>query len=94
MTLWLVYDGLTDLGPLHGHPLGAGKGVANLLGDRSRGVGALPLLHLGELSLCVLLYAQHAANLPPATLTAGHRALGPGALLPAVQTHTTRAKLT
>lgn len=77
---------LTDLRPLHGHPLGADEGVANLSGDRARGVGALPLLHLGELSLGILLHTEHAAILPAATFTAGHRALGPGALLPAAHT--------
>lgn len=63
---------LTDLGPLHGHPLRTGEGVADLSGDRSRRVGALPLLHLGKLSMGVLLHTQHTAVLPAATFTAGH----------------------
>lgn len=62
----------TDLRPLHGHPLGAGKGVADLSGDRSRGVGALPLVHLRELPVGVLLYTQQAAILPATTFTTGH----------------------
>lgn len=74
---------LTDLRPFHGHPLWAGEGVANLSGHRSRGVGALPLLHLGELSMAVFLHAHHTAVLPATTTR--HRALGPGPLLPAAQ---------
>lgn len=84
---------LTDLRPLHGHPLGAGESVANLSGDRSRGMGALPLIYLGELSVGVLLHTHHAAVLPASAFTTRHGALGPGALLPAAHIHTQHNRL-
>jgi len=71
------------LGPLHGHPLGAGEGIAHLAGAGPGRVGALPLLCGRELSVGVVLHARHAALLQPACLAARHRAPRPRARLPA-----------